>query len=47
MATPSLGLNIVNMLVTEDLRGTFTIKRNSRGTIATIKAPFTYVDVGG
>lgn len=47
MSSPSLGLNIVNMLVTEDLRGTFTLKRDSRGTIATIKAPFTYVDVGG
>jgi two-component sensor histidine kinase len=47
MSTPSLGLNIVNMLVTEDLRGTFTIKRDAHGTIATIKAPFTYVDIGG
>lgn len=47
LGTPSLGLNIVNMLVTEDLRGTFTLKRDAQGTIATIKAPFTYVDIGG
>ena len=45
--TPSLGLNIVTMLVTEDLRGQFELKRTNRGTIATIKAPFSYKDVGG
>jgi two-component sensor histidine kinase len=47
MNTSSLGLNIVNMLVTEDLRGTFVIKRDEHGTIANIKAPFTYVDING
>ena len=45
--TPSLGLNIVKMLVTEDLRGDFALKRTSKGTLATIKAPFSYSDVSG
>lgn len=47
MDAPSLGLNIVNMLVNEDLRGTFTLRRTAHGTTATIKAPFSYTDVGG
>jgi two-component sensor histidine kinase len=47
MSAPSLGLNIVNMLVLEDLRGTFQLKRTSKGSCATIKAPFSYTDVGG
>jgi two-component sensor histidine kinase len=47
MSTPSLGLNIVNMLVLEDLRGTFQLKRTGKGSAATIKAPFSYTDVGG
>jgi len=46
MDAPSLGLNIVNMLVTEDLRGTFTLRRSTHGTTATIRAPFSYTDVG-
>ncbi|MCS7056116.1 MAG: GAF domain-containing protein [Thermoflexales bacterium] len=47
MDAPSLGLNIVNMLVQEDLRGTFTLKRTARGTRAVIKAPFSYTDING
>ncbi len=47
ISTPSLGLNIVKTLVSEDLRGTFSLKRDARGTTATIKAPFTYVDIDG
>jgi two-component sensor histidine kinase len=46
MGAPSLGLNIVNMLVTEDLRGDFQLKRTTRGSVATIRAPFSYVDAG-
>lgn len=42
----SLGLSIVTMLVHEDLRGTFTLKRATHGTTATIKAPFSYTDIG-
>jgi two-component system, sensor histidine kinase PdtaS len=38
----SLGLNIVRMLVEEDLRGTFEIKRSLKGTRATINAPVTF-----
>lgn len=41
----SLGLNIVEMLVREDLRGVFTLRRDARGTVATIRAPFRYVDL--
>jgi two-component sensor histidine kinase len=47
MSTPSLGLNIVNMLVLEDLRGTFQLKRTAKGSSATIKAPFSYTEIGG
>ncbi len=42
----SLGLNIVEMLVHEDLRGTFTLRRDAHGTVATIRAPFRLLDVG-
>jgi len=42
----SLGLSIVNTLVQEDLRGTFTLERTANGSVARIKAPFSYaVDV--
>jgi two-component sensor histidine kinase/type IV secretory pathway TrbD component len=45
---PSLGLSIVNTLAQEDLRGTFTLKRTAEGTIARIKAPFSYaMDASG
>ncbi|GIV83687.1 MAG: hypothetical protein KatS3mg052_0694 [Candidatus Roseilinea sp.] len=44
---PSLGLNIVNMLVREDLRGDFTLQRTAHGTTARIKAPFSYTDAAG
>lgn len=47
MSTPSLGLNIVHMLVIEDLRGQFELKRSSKGTVATIKAPFSYTEIAG
>ncbi len=46
-STPSLGLNIVQVLVVEDLRGQFTIKRSSKGTVANIKAPFSYTEASG
>ena len=39
---PSLGLSIVSTLVQEDLRGAFTLKRTVNGTIARIRAPFSY-----
>jgi two-component sensor histidine kinase len=38
----SLGLSIVNTLVQEDLRGTFTLERTANGSVARIKAPFSY-----
>jgi len=38
-APTSLGLNIVQALVAEDLRGTFTLERTEQGSIATIRAP--------
>lgn len=38
----SLGLNIVRMLVQEDLRGTFDLKRSLKGTRATITAPISF-----
>lgn len=41
-STPSLGLNIVHMLVNEDLRGSFQLKRTSKGSVATIKAPISF-----
>ncbi len=47
MDAPSLGLNIVHMLVQEDLRGTFTLRRTPHGTTARIKAPFSYADIAG
>lgn len=42
--SPSLGLNIVTTLVSEDLRGTFKFRRGSRGgSVAVIEAPVSFV----
>ena len=42
MKTPSLGLSIVETLVQEDLRGTFQLKRTTRGSVARIQAPISF-----
>lgn len=43
----SLGLSLVETLVREDLRGQFTLRRDSYGARATIRAPFSYADREG
>jgi two-component sensor histidine kinase len=42
MDAPSLGLSIVETLVIEDLRGTFQLKRTTRGSVAKIQAPISF-----
>ena len=42
MNAPSLGLSIVETLVHEDLRGSFQLKRTSRGSVARIQAPISF-----
>jgi two-component system, sensor histidine kinase PdtaS len=41
-SSPSLGLNIVETLVKEDLRGTFQLKRTTKGSVAKIEAPISF-----
>ncbi len=38
----SLGLSIVKTLIQEDLRGTFTLESTAEGSVATIRAPFSF-----
>jgi two-component system, sensor histidine kinase PdtaS len=38
----SLGLNIVRMLVSDDLRGTFDLRRGMKGTVGKITAPISF-----
>ena len=42
MQVPSLGLTIVETLVSDDLRGTFQLKRSSKGSVAKIQAPISF-----
>lgn len=40
--SPSLGLHIVETLVTDDLRGTFHLRRTAQGSVASIVAPISF-----